>query len=448
MPPFLGRCVTHGCTVAGEAPSYYGRMSPPPPEAPAVHPSAAIGRDYNPFDSAFQANPYAFYARARREAPVAWCPQFNTWLVTSQELITHALKSPTLFSSLHNLDNPMVLPAEIEAVLATAGHYPLAPGLFNNDPPGHTRVRALFSKAFTAQRIAEMETGIRKLTEGLVEKFARQGHVDLVPALAHPLPMTVIADLLGVPRADMSRVKQWHDSWVSLYNPQLTLEQQHVAARSCVEYQRYYADLLAERAAHPTGDLTTALVQARMEGERPFTTGEMISQRVILLSAGHETTTSLISSLLYNLLRHPEQWQAVREDPSLIEAAIEETVRFTSPVQMEPRVVTETTELGGVKLPQGARVSIVYGSGNHDERAFEDPATFNIHRPHVGRHVGFGWGIHYCIGAPLARLEARVALEVLRDRLPHLRLAPGFQPEYEPSFYFRALKRLDLVWGD
>jgi hypothetical protein len=422
-------------------------MSPPTPEAPAVHPTAAVGRDYNPFDAAFQANPYAFYARARREAPVAWCPPFNVWVVTSHELATHVLKHPTLFSSLHNLDYPLALPPEIEAVLAT-GYYPSAPGLFNNDPPGHTRVRALFSKGFTAQRVAEMEPGIRTLTEGLVEKFVHQGHVDLVPALAHPLPMTVIADLLGVPRADMPRVKQWHDTWMTLFTPHLSLEQQHVAARSCVEYQKYYADLLADRAARPTGDLSTALVQARVDGEKPFTTAEMVSQMVILLSAGHETTTSLISSMVYNLLRHPEQWQAVREDPSLIEAAIEETARFTSPVQMEPRVVKETTELGGVVLPKGARVHIVYGSGNHDERAFEAPGTFNLHRPQVGRHLGFGWGIHYCIGAPLARLEARVALEVLRDRLPHLRLAPGFQPEYEPSFYFRALKRLDLVWGD
>jgi cytochrome P450 len=421
-------------------------MSAAPPEASALHPTAVIGRDYNPFDPTFQSNPYPFYARARNEAPVAYCPQFNLWAVTSHELITQALKSPTLFSSLHNLDNPMGLPAEIEAVLATSGYHPLAPGLFNNDPPGHTRVRALFSKAFTAQRVAGMEAGIRKLTEGLVEKFVQQGHVDLVPALAHPLPMTVIADLLGVPRADMARVKQWHDAWASLYNPQLTLEQQHAAARASVEYQRYYADLLEERAAQPTGDLTTALVQARMEGERPFTPGEMISQMIILLSAGHETTTSLISSLLYNLLRHPEQWQAVKDDPSLIEAAVEETVRFTSPVQMEPRVLKGATELGGVTLPQGARVNILYGAGNHDERAFAAPETFNIHRPQVGRHMGFGWGIHFCIGAPLARLEARVALEVLRERLPHVRLAPGFRPEYEPSFFFRALKKLDLIW--
>ena len=420
-------------------------MSAAPPEAPTAHPTAAIGQDYNPFDPAFQSNPYPFYARARNEAPVAYCPQFNVWAVTSHELITHVLKSPTLFSSLHNLEYTVVLPAEIEALLAT-GHYPHAPGLFNNDPPGHTRVRALFSKAFTAQRVAEMEAGIRTLTEGLVEQFAHQGHVDLVAGLAHPLPMTVIADLLGVPREDMHRVKQWHDSWMTLFSPQTPLEEQRVAARSCVDYQNYYAGLLADRAAHPTGDLTTALVQARVDGENPFTAAEMISQMMILLSAGHETTTSLISSLLYNLLRNPEQWQAVRDDPKLLEAAIEETVRFTSPVQMEPRVAKKDTELGGVAIPQGARLNIIYGSGNRDERAFPDPETFNVHRPQVARHMGFGWGIHFCIGAPLARLEARVALEVLRERLPHLRLAPGFIPEYEPNFFFRALKKLELVW--
>jgi cytochrome P450 len=262
---------------------------------------------------------------------------------------------------------------------------------------------------------------------------------------AFPLPMTVVADLLGVPREDMPRVKAWHDDWMVLFTPGAPLARQLDAARSVVAYQRYYAALIEDRRARPRDDLTTALAEARVEGES-FTMAEMISHMMILLSAGHETTTSLVGHLVMQLLRQPEQWRAIDAEPGLMGPAIEEAVRFYSPVQMEPRVTTQAVELGGVSLPRGARLHLLYGAANRDPEVFPDPDRYDIRREHPTRHVGFGWGIHFCIGAPLARLETRVALEVLRERLPGLRTSPGFAPEYVPDFYFRHLKHLKIAW--
>jgi cytochrome P450 len=408
------------------------------------HGATSVGERYNPFDPAFSADPYAFYRQACEEAPVCYSPLFDAWVVTGHAELMTVLKEPNLFSSAHILDFPANLPPEVHAVLAEG--YPIVPGLFNNDPPAHTRVRALFSSAFTPRRVAEMEPGIRALAHSLVDRFAADGHADIVSQFAFLLPMTVIADLVGVPREDIPQVKRWHDGWMTLLVPGLPAEQQIACAHSIVAYQRYYAGLIAERRANPRDDLLTAMVEARLEGSTPFTTEEIIIQLVILLSAGHETTTSLISGMLLHLLRHPDQWQALLQDQRLIPAAIEETLRFEAPVQMEPRQTTRPAEVGGVTIPEGASVHPVFGAANRDPQVAADPERFDIHRPGPNRHVAFGWGTHFCIGAALARLEGRVAIETLIERLPNLRLAPGFAPEYAPSFFFRGCTRLPLEW--
>lgn len=406
--------------------------------------ASAIGERYNPFDPAFAANPYAFYELARREAPVCYSPLFDVWVVTGHAELIAVLKDPILFSSARNLDFPPTLPPEVHAVLAEG--FPIAPGLFNNDPPDHTRVRALFSAAFTPRRIAEMEPGIRALAHSLVDRFAAAGQADILSQFAFLLPMTMIMEMIGIPHADIAQVKSWHDDWMMLLVPNLPLERQLACARSIVTYQRYYERLIEERRAQPQADLLTAMIEARFDGSTPFTTAEIISQLVILISAGHETTTNVIAGALLLLFQHPQQWQAVRADASLIPAVIEETVRFESPVQTEPRTTTAEVTLGGVTIPAGARVYPMFASGNRDPHVAAQPDQFDIQRPGPNRHLGFGWGTHFCIGAALARLEARVALEVLIERLPNLRLAPGFAPEYVPSFFFRGCTRLPLEW--
>ncbi len=417
----------------------------PPTVDYSPHPTSATSVGYNPFDHGFAQNPYAFYATARRDAPVCYSPLHDVWVVSGYDEIVAVARDPILFSSADNLSFPFPLPAPVEAVMKE-GFYPIASGLFNNDPPGHTRARALAMTAFTPARVASMEQTIRALAHSLVDAFVKEGHAELMSQFAHPLPMTVIADLISLPRKDMAQVKAWHDDFMTLFTPDLPLEKQFSCARSLVAYQHYYAALIEERRVDPRDDLTTALVQARLEDTKPFTTEEMVSQLILLLSAGHETTTSLIGTMLRLLLENPEQWRALGENPSLATAAIDESLRFEAPVQMEPRTTTAPAELGGVTIPRGARLHIYYGSANRDSAAFKDPDRFDIHRSKPQRHLAFGHGIHFCIGAGLARLEGRLALEVLRERLPNLRLAPGFAVEYSPSFFFRQPNRIDIVW--
>lgn len=408
------------------------------------HASAAVGDGYDPFDPVFLSDPYRFYSQARREAPVAYSARYGAWIVSRHQDVVAVLKDPARFSSRHNLDYAVPLPQEVLDVLSQG--YPQAAGLFNNDPPGHTRVRSLFSVAFTPRRIAQMEPQIRALAHQLIDRFAAAGRADLVSQFAHPLPMTVIIDLMGVPREDMAKVKALHDHALTLNVPGLPLEAQIAAAESQVAYQRYYAALIEDRRANPRDDLVSAMVHARFEDAEPFTVPEMITQLIILLAAGHETTTSMISNMVRFLLQHPEQWRALDRDPALIAAAIEETVRFEAPVQMEPRVATEDLQLAGVPIPKGGRVYVLYASGNRDDALVKQPDQFNIHRDRPSHHVGFGYGIHFCIGAALARLEGRVALETLRERLPNLRLAPGYAASYEPSFFFRGPREVLVEW--
>lgn len=410
------------------------------------HAPSAIGAGYNPLDPQFRKDPYPFYARAQREAPVCQSPLFGFWIVTRHEDVVAVLKNPELFSSLPTMDPPVPYPPEVEAVLKEG--YPLVPGMFNNDPPAHTRVRNLFTQAFTPRRVAQLEPRIRSIAHQLVDDFVKEGQADLIKRFAYKLPLQVICELLGIPQQDGEQCKAWHDDWIKLaITLGLSLEEKVACARSIVEYQRYYAALLAKRKADPRDDLTTAMVQARLDGEQPFTTAEMVWQMMVLLSGGHETTTYLISSMLYLLLQHPEQWKALDSDPSLIEAAVEETLRFEPPFPAMARITTAPTELGGVPIPKGARVHVFNAAANRDQEVWKHPDRYDICRDDPQRHLAFGFGVHYCIGAPLARMEGRIALEVLRQRLPGLRLCEGYVPEYAPSFFFRGLRDLPLQWN-
>lgn len=397
---------------------------------------------YQPFAPTY--DPYAFYEAAHREGPLAYSPQFNVWLVLGYDALLTVLKDPQRYSSADNLKPIVPWPAEVEAIL-TEG-YPMVPVLFNNDPPSHTRIRSLFAAAFTPQRVAAMEPTIRALAHQLVDGFVADGAGDLLTRFAFPLPMTVIGDLTGVPRADHDQLKRWLSDWIALYNPALPLETQCELARSIVAVQQYYAALLQDRQANPRNDLATAMVQARVEGMEPLTMAEMVGLMVFLNFAGHETTTNLIGALLLALLPRRDLWDALATDSALVEASIEEGLRYDCPVQMEPRITTEAVTLAGQELPAGTVLYLFYGAANRDAPAAACPHHFDPTQEHPQRHLGFAWGTHFCMGATLARLEARIALEVLRERLPALRLAPDFVPSYVPNFYFRHLAGLACEW--
>ncbi|HEX5752115.1 MAG TPA: cytochrome P450 [Archangium sp.] len=359
--------------------------------------------DYDPLSAQQLENPYAVYAAARAHQPVFFSARTGMWIVTRYEDISTVLKDPVRFSSVSSIQVAKEFAPEVLAVLAEG--VPPAAGLVDSDPPAHTRLRGLVSRAFTPRRMASMEPRIRQIAHELVDAFIQQGQADLVWRLAYPLPAWVIADILGLPRQDMEDCKRWGDEMMALFGgAHLPVEQQAALARGQVRLTRYLLAHVEERQAQPREDLLSALVHARLEDGSALSPSELVSVIIQLLNAGHETTTNLITAALVLLLEHPEQLRAVREDGSLLQPFVEETLRLESPVQGLFRITTEQVELGGVTLPRGARLQVLYASGSRDEAVFPRPERLELNRPNAESHLAFGRGIHFCLGAALARL--------------------------------------------
>lgn len=406
---------------------------------------APVRDDYNPLAPDQLANPYPLMAEARRSAPIFYSPSFNLYLVTRYEDIWAVLRDPQSFSSAQSTAVRMTLAPRAEALLREA--LPEVPTLVTNDPPSHTRFRGLLSKAFTPRRVAEREGQVREVANALIDRFIDAGSADIVWQLAYPLPMRIIASILGVPDRDLDTFKKWSDHAVLRLSTHLTEDQQVACIRSLIEFQRYFGAMIEDRRHAPRDDMLTDLVNARLEGEAPLTVPEMLSMLQQLLVAGNETTTNLIGNAVALFLDHPDRWRALCADPSLAANAIEEVLRMEAPVQGLFRTTTRPVELGGVRIPAGAQLQLLYASGNRDETEFPDPDTFDICRGNARNHLSFGGGIHFCIGASLARLEGRIALETLAQRLPTLRLAAGEKPVRAPHFFLRGFERLRVEWS-
>ncbi len=403
-----------------------------------------IRADYNPFDPVHKRDPFPFYAQARRDTPVFFSPVLDMWVVTRHADILTVLKEPTIFSSLRTIEAPKPLPPEVVEILRRG--IPFVPALINNDPPSHTRIRSLCNKAFTPQRIARMEPRIRELAHALVDDFVQEGRADLVQRFADPLPQTVIADIVGVPRADTAKFVRLASEFTALTFEELPLDVQLQFAHSSVEFQAYNAEMIAHRRQHPQDDLMSDLVRAQIDGEAQLTDAEIVSVVTTLLVAGHTTVTDLIGNTLLVLTRHPAVLQSLLQNPALAPAIIEEVLRIECPTPGLPRVATQDFILNGVTIPKGARLFLLYISANRDEAVFPEPDRFDCQRDNLNQHLAFGRGIHYCIGAPLGRLEGRIALEVLTQRLHNLRLAPGQTIDYSMNLTFRGPEELILEW--
>jgi len=435
----LERGPSHPNVQAGEA-------RPPGREANAAAcpvSGAAGGLDFDPMAPDQRECPFDLYARARREMPIFYSDRFNLWVVARHQDVVAILKDSMRFSSAQSLSVDSAVPPEVQAVLDNG--YPATPTMVTADPPVHTRYRELVSKAFTSRRVAVMEPRMREIAHKLVDGFYRDGRVDIVREYAYPLPMEIIAEILGVPAADMQKFKRWSDDMSARFGP-LALDRHVECARSEVEFQHYFAAQLEERRRVPKDDILTDLLNARVKGEAPLDMPEMLSILKQLLIGGNETSTNLIGSMMLLLLNNPDQLAAVLKDRSLEQNAVEEALRLDSPVQGLFRTATQEVEIGGMRIPKGAHLEVLYASGNRDEARFRDPDRFDVQRRDAGGHVAFGFGIHFCIGAPLARYEGRVALDVLLDRLPGLHLAPGQDLQHHPHFFLRGLKELVLEW--
>jgi cytochrome P450 len=354
----------------------------------------------------------------RTQAPVYWVEPLQGWALSRYADVDFALRNPQIFSS-----------AEFTAqALGDLNPTPGIPWILDMNPPDHTRLRKLVNKGFLPRLIRHLEPRVQEITRQLLTALRRRGEGDLMTTLSGPLPTTVIAEMLGVETERFDDFKRWSDD-VVLATSRPTDEAVRARVReSGAAFRAYFARLIERRRTDPGEDVITALVRAEEERDM-LSSSEILGLAVLLLLAGNETTTNLIGNAVRNLLSHPEELAKVRADRSLTPSLVEEVLRYESPVQLIPRVTTREVELEGGKIPAGAIVFLLLGSANRDERKFPEPDRFDVTR-NPQDHLGFGYGIHYCLGAPLARLEGRIALEQLlfdcppfictRERLPQI----------------------------
>ena len=385
----------------------------------------------------FKANPYPFYARMRAESPVfpVSVPFFGRgWLVTRYEDLVTVVKDDRFSRDI--LPKVRWLPRSVVV--------PMTRHMLSQDPPDHTRLRKLVSQAFTPRRIELLRGRIQAVCDELLDAAPRTGSFDLVKGYAHPIPFTVIAELLGIPKEDRHRFHTLVQGSLPISAPAGVLDIP-IALPYTWLLMRYFRRLFAERRARPGDDLLSALVQAEEAGDR-LDEDELLGMAILLLVAGYETTVHLISSAALALLQHPDQRARFVSEPGLTHSAIEELLRYTSPVEMTlPRILREDVTLSSVTIPRGEWVSGVVGSANRDESVFRNPDTLDLARD-PNPHVAFGQGRHFCLGASLARMEAQIALTTLLARFPGLRLTqPGESLRWRKLLPLRGLAELPVT---
>ena len=368
---------------------------------------------------AFKANPYPFYARLRAEAPMhrVTLPDGQTaWLITRYDDVAAALKDERLAKD----KLKALTPGQVaKQPWVPAMFKPLERNMLDLDPPDHTRLRGLVHKAFTPGLVEQMRPRIEALCGALLDAVQARGRMDLIHDYALPVPTTIIAEMLGVPPADRHNFHRWSRTMLS---STATAWGKLWAIPAAVRFVRYLRNLIRARRAGPRDDLLSALVRAEVAGEK-LSEDELLAMAFLLLVAGHETTVNLIGNGTLALLEHPDQLRRLRDDPGIIRPAVEELLRYYSPVETATeRYAREDVTVAGVTIPQGSLVFPVIASANRDDRQFADPDRLDLGRE-PNRHLAFGQGIHFCLGAPLARLEGQIAISTLLRRLPELRLA-------------------------
>jgi cytochrome P450 len=391
---------------------------------------------FNPMDPEFLADPYPTYHRLRAEDPVHRSP-LGFWVLTRYEDVVTVLRDPRFAK---------------EAMMAVvAVRFGIAPGtiglsMLDRDPPAHTRLRSLVSKAFTPRVVERLRPHIQQIVDGLLARVEGQGSMDLIEEFAYPIPVIVICELLGVPVEDHEQFKTWSLDIARGLDAIMLPVDSEVARRSGTARQAllgYFRGLIAERRVSPRDDLLSGLIAAEEAGDR-LSEDELLATCILLLVAGHETTVNLIGNGTLALLRHPGELRRLRENPALIASAVEELLRYDGPVQRTARMPSDDVQVGGRTIARGEMVMPFIGAADRDPAQFPDPDRLDITRSD-NRHVAFGMGIHFCLGAPLARVEGQIAINTLVQRLPGLALATE-KPEYRQSLTLRGLTALHLAF--
>lgn len=387
--------------------------------------------------------------RALSPGPVHYSDRRRAWIVSRYADIMEVLRDNVRFSAVNSIE---IAPfdtfrPEVRAILAAG--YPRFPGMIELDPPDHTRFRNLVNTAFTPRRVAALEPRIREVVIALIDGFGDRGPVDFVERFAFSLPMTVIGELVGAPRDDAVKLQEFTNNFrtleAGLVNT-LPLEEQVRCANLFVQFQQYAAAMIESRRKQRTDDLTTALMDARLEDGSGLNLEQLISMVIHLLFAGQETTVMMLSSMMLRLLSDRSLWDEVVAHPDLAPTVVEEALRFDAPVTYHSRRTKAPVTLGGVAIPAGQDVQLIFDAGNHDGAMFLEPQQFRFDRPDSSRHLSFGRGIHFCVGAPLARLEGKIALEELGARMPNLRLAPDGEHVFREHQMLHSLQSLRVEW--
>src|SRR5882762_3557554 len=392
---------------------------------------------FNPMDPEFLADPYPTYRRLRSGDPVHHNP-LGFWVLTRYEDVVTVLR-----------DQRFVKEPIATFVAARVG-VPVPAGIglsmLDRDPPDHTRLRGLVSKAFTPRVVERLRAHIQQIVDGLLARVEGKGSMDLIEEFAYPLPVTVICEMLGVPVEDHERFKAWgldiaRGLDAILLPPDSEVAQRSLAGRRALA--DYFRGLIAERRASPRDDMLSGLIAAEEAGDK-LDEDELLATCILLLVAGHETTVNLIGNGTLALLRHPDELRRLRENPALIASAVEELLRYDGPVQRTARIPSAAVAIGGLTIEAGEMVMPFIGAADRDPAHFPDPDRLDIARSD-NRHIAFGLGIHFCLGAPLARLEGQIAINTLVQRLPKLALATD-RPEYRQSLTLRGLKTLPVAF--
>jgi len=411
--------------------------------------------EFNPVSPEVLECPFPFYEALHAEAPVYFVPAMNIAMVSKYDLLQEVVHDPATYSSAMPT-GPADLVRQDEADLdPELREYRrraqnASRTLLSADPPEHGRYRSIVNKAFAARRVAGMEDYVREIVTGLIDEFIADGKVDLVTQFADRLPMSVIADQIGVPRKDLAAFKARADTAIGGIERKLTPEQELTAARAGIELQKYFLARAEERRKDPQDDMLTVLATAELEtdeGPRPLNDDEILSILNQFQVAGKETTAHEIGMAMLLLVENPDQMAAVQADLSLVPNFIEEALRMEAPVRSLFRTTTRDVTLGGVDLPKGTTLMLVFAAANRDEEQFEDHARFDVSRENAKTHVAFSAGPHYCVGSALARLELRVAFEELLKRMTNIRRDPAYPaPAHTQSYILRGLTELHLLF--